>query len=98
MRHFRRGAYSKPTKGDCKPGREDFSKKTRKRGGRAFRGLLPRVPHGGTAARGAPTRAYHALPSPFSSLFPTLTGAPERASHALPSPFSSLLSTLYNLS
>ena len=37
--------------------------------------LLPipyiRVPHGGIAARGAPTRANHALLPPFSSLLPT---------------------------
>ena len=27
VRRFRRGAYSKPTKGDCKPGRRNFPEK-----------------------------------------------------------------------
>ena len=27
VRHFRRGAYSKPTKGDCKPGWRNFREK-----------------------------------------------------------------------
>lgn len=112
VRRFRRGAYSKPTKGDCKPGWEDFQKK-HGRGVSAPPGaLLPRVPHGGIAA-GAPTRAStlplhsppysllngsplhsgHALPSPFFSLFPTLTGALKRAKPHLPlhSPLYSLL-------
>ena len=75
VRHFRRGAYSKPTKGDCKPGRRNFPEKKLMKGiFRAFRGLLPPYLRARTAEppRGArPTRASHALPSPFSSLFPT---------------------------
>ena len=100
VRHFRRGAYSKPTRGDCKPGRRNFPEKTDEVVFRAFRGLLhpPQARTAEASRVGAPTRANHALLPPFSSLLPTLTGALKRASHALPSPFSSLLSTLYNLS
>ena len=53
------------------PAGEIFRKKTDEGDFRASRRLLPRVPHGGIAARGAHTRASHALPSPFSSLLPT---------------------------
>ena len=58
-------------KGIASPAGEIFRKKTDERFSRASLGLLPRVPHGGIAARGAPTRANHALPSPFFSLLPT---------------------------
>ena len=58
-------------KGIASPVGEIFRKKTDEGFSRAFRGLLPRVPHGGIAARGAPTRANHALLPPFSSLLST---------------------------
>ena len=57
--------------GIASPAGEIFRKKTDEGFFRASRRLLPRVPHGGIAARGAPTRASHALPSPFSSLIST---------------------------
>ena len=78
---------------------------------RALRGLPPPYSgtHGGTAARGAPRRANHALLPPFSSLLSTQrvpthyplhsspyslhNGSPLHSDHALPSPFSSLPST-----
>ena len=34
VRHFRRGAYFKPTKGDCKPGRRNFPEKMPEEGER----------------------------------------------------------------
>ena len=53
---------------------------------------------------GAPTRAIHALPSPFFSLFPTfvvqsllLDGSPLQSVHALLSPFFSLLPTFVSI-
>ena len=58
-------------KGIASPVGEIFRKKNDEGVSRASRGLLPRVPHGGTAARGAPTRASHALLPPFSSLLST---------------------------
>ena len=50
VRHFRRGAYSKPTKGDCKPGRRIFPEKKAGGGGKARNqarkaGLCPAVFH-----------------------------------------------------
>ena len=58
-------------KGIASPVGKIFQKNTEEGVSRASRGLLPRVPHGGIAARGAPTRASHALLPPFFSLFPT---------------------------
>ena len=86
MRHFRRGAYSKPTKGDCKPGRRIFPKKTDEGFFRAFRGLPP--PFSRARPR-APTTHYPLHSSPYS----LLNGSPLRADHALPSPFFSRPST-----
>ena len=58
-------------KGIASPAGEIFRKKSDEGDFRAFQGLPPRVPHGGIAARGAPTRANHALLPPFSSLLST---------------------------
>ena len=100
-------------KGIASPAGEFFRKKTDEGFFRAFRGLpppfsraRPRAPtthyplHSSpySLPNGSPLQSDHALPSPFSSLFPTLTSALNRARHALPSPFSSLPSTLSNLS
>ena len=102
VRRFRRGAYSKPVPEDCKPGWEDFSKKTRKRGFPAPPGAFFPGCRTAESPRGARPRApatHYPLHSPPYSLPQDTARRNRRAGRAHArqprTTFSILLPTLY---
>ena len=66
VRHFRRGAYSKPTKGDCKPGRRIFPEKKLMKGFSAPSGASLPPAHYSTEAHCIVATHYPLHSSPYS--------------------------------
>ena len=86
VRHFRRGAYSKPTKGDCKPGWRNFPEKKLMKGISAPSGASLPPAQGRAHARQPRTSPSILLPT----LYPT-------EAHCIVATHSSLHSPPYSL-